>query len=248
MIGPFNVSVNAPDVFTPSSFALRIMHRGFEGPDGTLYLPAYCHYMLPYKNDPNGPRVAMILASKDRGRSFDIYSIIATAKNIPWARDGAGEVMVLPVTDQEWIGLIRSNGTAPGPRPGVMGSQNMLFVRSEDQGKTWKHRMFNRSGVWPTLHRLSNGVVACSYGRPGNSIMFSEDDGKSWLKTITLTPADVATSGYVDFEEVSPGRILVAYDEREYIPEGSGIRFRELGNNVVYGRFIEIRKKDEATP
>ena len=32
----------------------------------------------------------------------------------------------------------------------------------------------------PKLVRMSNGVLACSYGRPASCIMFSIDGGKTW--------------------------------------------------------------------
>ena len=42
------------------------------------------------------------------------------------------------------------------------------------------------AGVDPALCTLENGVVACSYGRPGVKLALSENNGDNWQKRITL--------------------------------------------------------------
>ena len=52
---------------------------------------------------------------------------------------------------------------------------------SGDDGLTWSppHRS-GVDGVYPSLVVMSNGILACSYGRPGAKIMFSTDNGNTW--------------------------------------------------------------------
>ena len=56
---------------------------------------------------------------------------------------------------------------------------------SLDDGKTWTPPVSTGfRGVAPHLRLLSNGLLACTFGRPGPvTIMFSADEGKKWVGT-----------------------------------------------------------------
>ncbi len=66
-------------------------------------------------------------------------------------------------------------------------------------------------GVRPKLLLMSNGVLVLAAGRPGNHLYFSDDGGRSWIRSLALTEGG-NSSGYVDIAEVSPGRLLALFD------------------------------------
>src|SRR2546427_12877350 len=77
------------------------------------------------------------------------------------------------------------------------------------------------SRAWPRhMHLLSNGVLACSYGRPGVNIMFSTDGtGTRWSHHTSVFSGITAVNSTTDkstcysgFAEVSPGRLLIIFD------------------------------------
>ena len=60
---------------------------------------------------------------------------------------------------------------------------------------------------------MENGLLVVGYGRPGNWIMFSKDEGTSWGPIIPfhhgLYPPDC--SNYFSLAEVAPNILLVVY-------------------------------------
>jgi hypothetical protein len=82
-----------------------------------------------------------------------------------------------------------------------------LYVSlSSDEGKTWSppHQVADR-GVCPYLVTLENGLIACTYGRPGSYIAFSDDHGKTWKGSFQVFPAK---GGYNKIVPVGPDRFL----------------------------------------
>ena len=53
--------------------------------------------------------------------------------------------------------------------------------RSSDNGRSWTppEQIADR-GVCPNLVTLDNGIIVCTYSRPGNWLIFSDDNGKTW--------------------------------------------------------------------
>ncbi|MBL8828356.1 MAG: alpha/beta hydrolase fold domain-containing protein [Planctomycetaceae bacterium] len=82
---------------------------------------------------------------------------------------------------------------------------------SEDNGKTWSPSVLIEEGsVCPDLVMMSNGLLACSYGRPANSLMFSTDEGRTWTSHHVIT--DRTGFNYSGIVEVRPGRLLYVHD------------------------------------
>ena len=120
---------------------------------------------------------------------------------------------------------------------------------STDGGHTWtRPAKAGVEGVAPDMHLLSNGVLACSYGRPGVNIMFSTDGtGNRWSHhtsifngvTAVSSTADKSTC-YTGFAEVSPGRLLLIFD---------AINFKEVPEakpaNCIRGVYIEVAREKE---
>jgi photosystem II stability/assembly factor-like uncharacterized protein len=82
---------------------------------------------------------------------------------------------------------------------------------SHDGGKTWtKPTVLEEGSVDPDLVVMSNGVLACSYGRPGIGLMLSTDGGKTWGDHRVITHQ--LGFNYGTIQEVQPGRLLYIHD------------------------------------
>ena len=93
----------------------------------------------------------------------------------------------------------------------------MFQSRSTDGGQTWsKPVSAGVNGVRPQMVLMSNGVIACSYGRVshppslGDQVMFSLDGGETWTHHTTIYHGP--STGYTSMAEVRPGELLYAYD------------------------------------
>ena len=87
----------------------------------------------------------------------------------------------------------------------------MVQKWSHDGGKTWGPAVVLEVGsANPNLVQLSNGVIACSYGRPGSNLMFSTDGGKTWDDYHVIS--DKFGFNYTAIREVRPGRLLYIHD------------------------------------
>jgi photosystem II stability/assembly factor-like uncharacterized protein len=87
----------------------------------------------------------------------------------------------------------------------------LLQTRSNDGGKTWTPvTPLEEGSVSPDMVYMSNGVLACSYGRPGSNLMFSTDRGKTWDHHLVIS--DAKGFNYTAIREVRPGRLLYVHD------------------------------------
>ena len=86
------------------------------------------------------------------------------------------------------------------------------------------------------MHLLSNGVLACSYGRPGVNIMFSLDGtGNGWTKHTAIFSGN--STSYTSFAEVAPGRLLLIFDARAF-QDAPGAK----PANCIRGVFIDVAR------
>ncbi len=103
-------------------------------------------------------------------------------------RDGSS---MWPAQQGVPVGLLVSDGKH---------REGLLQTWSQDGGKTWdKLAPLEVGSVAPDMVLMSNGVLACSYDRPGSNLMFSTDQGHTWRHHTAIL-------------EVSPGRLLYIYD------------------------------------
>ena len=189
---------------------------------------------------------ALLLRSRDEGKSWIQYSTIAAVEpdEKPWpgmGDAGPSETGMVRLADSRLYAIFRtsSNGF-------------MAHAWSSDDGKTWTRPVSTPfKGVAPRTRRLSSGVLACTYGRPGPvTIMFSMDGtGEKWSHVTELF--DGMSTRYTDLIEVEPGRVLVVYDSVPYgwdpIPYAPSLKghdsLEEGTKNTIYGTFVEVRKR-----
>jgi hypothetical protein len=144
----------------------------------------------------------ILLESKDGGKAWDFVSTIAYRHNAPG--DGFCEPALLRVADGSLLCVLRRGGKLP-----------LAQCRSLDGGKTWSApESLPGHGVDPDLCLMSNGVLACTFGRPGLHIMFSLDGcGRRWTDRTPV--GDWRSSTYMGIVEVAPDQLLLAYDRNE---------------------------------
>ena len=166
-----------------------------------------------------------VCRSTDRGRTWEYLATVTADPTL--GAEGCNEMDLVRTPKGDLLCLFRTGGSAEKPWP-------LFQCRSRDEGRTWgrPQRVADR-GVWPNACVLESGVIVCPYGRPGNWLAFSLDDGHTWVGHTCFYNGP--TTAYNSVEEVSPGRILVMYDQSE-IDEGGHPR------SGVMGTFFSVRR------
>ena len=117
----------------------------------------------------------------------------------------------------------------------------MHTVRSTDGGQTWtppQRLPRYAASVFPDLTLMSNGILACSFGRPGCHLMFSVDGGgEKWTSRTTLFEGP--STCYTAIREVAPGKLLYIHD---VTPAGWG-ELKDGQVNEVRGVFVTVLRK-----
>lgn len=215
-IGPEKIFIHIPQA--------RDWHFGrsfIELPDGRLINANYTQFegdeKRHYDNIGEGCRVVIVI-SEDKGKHWEYLSTVAC--------DHLTEPALLLLPSGRLVCVMRTQSFKP-----------MMQSFSDDLGKTWTEpEETGVVGVWPDLCLMESGVVACSYGRPKNNIMFSLDGTcKKWTNhTIVMdTPTEMAFAGeiatggcysheYTAIREIRPDELLYIYDIDEQPQEWHG--------------------------
>ena len=182
--------------------------------DGRVFAPVD----LSIGHDKAG---AGFVESRDNGESWSYISFIPPDSDV----EGGNfcEAGVTVTKSGKLVCVLRTGTDLP-----------LYQSESADEGRTWSkpHRL-QAHGVAPYHITLSSGVLACSYGRPDNHIMFSIDEGQSWTNHTHIS-ADVwhgpppgmsgvawarsngrarrGSMGYTSIIEIEPGKVLYMYD------------------------------------
>jgi len=196
----------------------------------------------------------VVVFSKDKGYTWGNPVLVAydkmlgrgipdnhkmIGKSIPETR--GGRTMIVPAITQEGfreadlveapngdlICVMRSGGR--NPAPGVNLFPTPLYCsRSEDGGKSWTppEQIADR-GTCPSLVTMKNGIIVCTYGRPGNWLIFSDDNGKTWKGAFQF--GTTGSSNYL--LEVVPDVIQVYHETKKGGEEG------------VRGTFFTVKKR-----
>lgn len=203
-----------------------------EALDGALLAPAY----YTAERDKRYSRLALI-RSDDGGKSWSEYSTVAAVEPgaNPWpgmGEEGPGESGLVRLADKRLYAIFRTGSGA------FIGQ-----AWSSDDGKTWtKPASTPYKGVALRVRRLSNGLLACTTGRPGPVVvMFSADgSGTNWSHITPLFGG--RSSYYTDFVEIEPGKLLIVYDSGPYGDYEIPFSDRET-KNIIYATFVEVRMK-----
>ncbi len=188
----------------------------------------------------------VLIRSKDDGKTWNEDSTAVAVEPgerlWPWAGDnGPNEAALVRLADKRLHVIFRTSYR------GVMGQ-----AWSSDDGKTWTDPVSTGlKAVAPRTLLLSNGVLACTYGRPGPvTIMFSLDGtAEKWSQHTEIFSG--MSTRYTDLIEIEPGRLLVVYDSvprnKEPLPYSPTFANHDTWNkkekNTIYGTFVEVRKE-----
>ena len=151
-----------------------------------------------------------IIQSYTQGESWEYLSTVAfdlAKKGIRPLGFDEPNLLVLPNND---ILCFMRSGSKQG--------QPLYMSRSKDDGKTWDNaNPIADRGVYPTACRMKNGIITVVYGRPGDWLTFSLDEGESWINNFcfnqTAEPNDCGSYDWL--EEVAPDRLLVIYSRTD---------------------------------
>lgn len=243
---PFNEPVDVFfDVQGPDGRPLeRGMYLGPSGvilPDGAIMVVGYATWT---KKDDGGfdKRACLAMVSYDRGRTFTTRSIIATKEHARWGNEGPNEPDIEIMPNGDLVCVMRTGIASGLSTDGKSRAAPMLMARSSDGGKTWRHSKMSIPGVMPKIMRLRNDVVVLAFGRPGNNIAFSLDNGYSWGNELAVSRTDALSSGYIDVVELDDGRLLAVYDVFN-TPLQPIWLWEPVRINGILGRFIEVSRR-----
>ena len=158
----------------------------------------------------NRKQSTYVLRSVDRGRSWHYRATVAAdlTPDDHVRIEGFDEPALLTLPSGEVLCFMRSGGRYDGRH------SPLYLSRSADDGRTWgvADPIADR-GVWPNACRMASGVLAVVYGRPGDWLAFSLDDGHSWIGhfCLHLGPQPWDCGSYDWVEEVAPDTLLAAY-------------------------------------
>ena len=110
----------------------------------------------------------------------------------------------------------------------LAGNHRLTRDGLDDKGQTWSPpAQIADRGVCPNAITMSNGILVCTYSRPGNWLIFSDDHGKTWKGAFQF-----GSSGATNYiHEVAPDMIQVYYE------------VKEGGEDRVRGTFFTVKKK-----
>jgi len=141
-------------------------------------------------------------------------------------QEGFREADIVQAANGDLVCVMRTGGRNGGAT--TLFPTPLYCARSTDDGNTWTlpYQIADR-GVCPNLVTLANGIIVCTYSRPGNWLIFSDDNGKTWKGAFQFG----ATRDYNYIVEVAPNVIQV-YHETEFNDQ-----------KLVRGTFFTINKR-----
>lgn len=202
---PYRCEVAIPQV----SRWWYLSNRGVVTPDGL-------HVLVGYGTSPTGGLYSTVALGSTNGRAWSVLSVVAGPKDATWGIEGPSEPAIACRTNGELVVIMRTGEVRLNPWQLAGKCSEMLEAVSADHGRTWTLRRMTRKGVMPKLIPMSNGVWVLAYGRPGNMIALSRDEGRHWREEIAVSPMSMKTSGYLDGVEVAPDELLFFYDAHDY--------------------------------
>ncbi len=181
---------------------------------------------------PHSFRKSRVIAlrSTDHGQTWYYLSTVAfDLTNHTRTRIlGYCEPKVLPLPSGRLLCFMRTVAGG-GIRP-------LYMSMSENGGQTWSTAdpVADR-GVSPQACRMDNGIIVANYGRPGNWLMFSVDEGQTWFGNFQfyMGPKGYDSWNQCMLEEVAPDKLLIVYGRTD--PDN-----RKRGE--IAGTFFTVRR------
>jgi hypothetical protein len=161
------------------------------------------------------------------GKSIPLSRVSKTTIVPAITQEGFREADIIRASNGDLICVMRSGGRNPVPGTNLFPTP-LYCSRSSDAGKTWTppEQIADR-GTCPNLVRLNNGIIVCTYGRPGNWLIFSDDNGLSWKGAFQF-----GTTGATNYIiETKPNTIQVFHE------------VEENGIEKLRGTFFNIKRK-----
>ena len=203
-------------------------------PDGSLLAAAYGTFKTDTERNPlyTFPMYKLrswVVCSVDEGQSWDYLSTVASGPVI--GDDGFCEPALIALRNGNLLCFMRTGGGNP-QHPGPM-----YLACSDDAGLSWSTPIpIADRGVWPNACELENGVIAVTYGRPGNWLTFSTDGGASWQGHLCFS-CDPG-SHYNNIAVVGKEEFLVTYYREVFTWPGQ----KPVSTEIIGTRFAVRRR------
>ena len=222
-------------IHVPEKLKLTSMHhsRIVELDDGSLLCVDYGRFeddavatldTWVTKEGIVGPREVakcrtFVIRSVDRGKTWHYLSTVAfdLARTNTSTIGGFTEPDAVMLPDGQILCFMRCVAGG-GIRP-------LRMSRSNDAGRTWSMPLpVADRGVMPVATVMENGAVAVIYGRPYNWLMFSPDEGHTWVGHFQFYHGPKAWDAwnYCAVEEVAPDTLLAVYGHADPVNREEG--------------------------
>lgn len=178
-----------------------------------------------------------IHVSDDHGLTWRFLSHAALDLAPHDRQEGFTEPRLLRLANGTLLCFLRTANPDTAKRSGYT-YEGLEVVKSTDDGRTWSApATVVPRGVYPDAVAMRNGVIAVSYGRPGNNVIFSIDGGGTWISNLRVADTIRAPDCgfYNSLIEVEPGTLLLVYSTGERTNKPSAI---------VLGTFLQVEGRE----
>jgi hypothetical protein len=174
-----------------------------------------------FRGDIKGQGRSILIRSTDKGKNWHYVSTIAY---LGQAGRGYGcvEPMMIRTGTNRFLAMIRTWKKGYDHEP-------IYQVLSTDGGTTWsKPTEAANHGVDPDLVMTDDGILVCSFGRPGIFVMCSADgQGRAWTEPTQIYKESNGNHStcYTGMVKIGPNRILLTHDI---------VTHKEAGDDKLY--------------
>ncbi|MGI6573436.1 MAG: sialidase family protein [Fermentimonas sp.] len=210
-------------------------------PDGSVIAGIYPYFYLDDNNKVPHSGIGFY-RSTDDGHTWNVQGRIPYQPDLMTDPNGDRRI---GVGYTEPASILLSNGTylCVMRTSDGLGDSPMYLSYSTDMGLNWtKPTTFTRSGVFPKLLQLENGIIVLASGRPGLQVRFATDGkGKVWTDPFEMLPfenveGDVSC-GYPGILPLGPDRFLLIYSDFKHQIENGELR------KAIKVREIQVKLK-----